>query len=66
MKPSGYVARLAALSAWQAEHDPRHEGFSAAVIDAVARFSPNESGHAFGFGPADFQELILFIEELPW
>lgn len=34
----------------EAEHDPRHESFSAAVIDTAAAF----------------QKLILFIEELPW
>ena len=59
-------ARATALAKWTAAHDPELQSNAEAVIEAAARFplAANEAGIAFE--PAGFQELILFIEDLPF
>jgi hypothetical protein len=36
------------------------------VIEAASRFPLSESDDGVIFEPGGFQEMILFIEELPW
>ncbi|MBC9030792.1 hypothetical protein IAG41_00150 [Sphingomonas sp. JC676] len=59
-------ARVTALAKWTAAHDPQRQSDPEAVLEAAARHSLSESGSGVAFEPTGFQELILFIEELPW
>lgn len=59
-------ARIAALGRWTAVHDPERQSDAEAVIDAASRFPLSESDDGVIFEPGGFQEMILFIEELPW
>ncbi|WP_150125562.1 hypothetical protein [Sphingomonas sp. LM7] len=59
-------ARIVALAKWTALHDPERQSDAEAVIEAAARFPLSESEDGVRFEPGGFQEMILFIEELPW
>jgi hypothetical protein len=59
-------ARATALSAWIAAHDPQVQSNREALLSAAAHFSLSEGQDGYGFEPSGFQEMILFIEELPW
>jgi hypothetical protein len=59
-------AHVTALAKWTAAHDPQRQSDPEAVLEAAARHLLNEAGSGVAFEPAEFQELILFIEELPW
>lgn len=59
-------ARVTALAKWTAAHDPERQSNAEAVIEAAARFPLGEGEGGIMFDPAGFQELILFIEELPF
>lgn len=59
-------ARIAALARWRAAYDPREQSNREALLEAAARFPLSEQEDGLGFEPAGFQELALFIEELPW
>lgn len=59
-------ARATALTKWTAAHDPQRQSNAKSVIDAAARFPLNEGAAGIEFEAAGFQEMILFIEELPW
>jgi hypothetical protein len=59
-------ARITALSNWIEAHDPHGQSDTQAVLEAAARFPLSELPGGFGFDPAGFQEMVLFIEELPW
>jgi hypothetical protein len=60
------AARVEALGRWQAEHDPQRQSNQEAMVEAAARFPMTERAGGPEFEPAAFQEMILFIEELPW
>lgn len=59
-------ARITALAKWTAAHDPARQSDAEAVIAATARYPLSEMANGIGFEPSGFQEMILFIEELPW
>ncbi|MDT8760528.1 hypothetical protein MZO42_17645 [Sphingomonas psychrotolerans] len=59
-------ARVTALARWTAAHDPLRQSDPQAVIEAAARHHLVGTDCGVGFEGASFQELILFIEELPW
>jgi len=59
-------ARITALSNWIEQHDHHRQSDTQAVLEAAARFPLSELAGGFGFDPAGFQEMVLFIEELPW
>ena len=59
-------ARLTALGKWTAAHDPAHQSDPNAVMAATAQFPLSELDAGIGFEPGGFQEMILFIEDLPW
>ncbi len=59
-------ARIVALARWTAAHDPQRQSDAEAVIEAASCFSLSESDDGVIFEPGGFQEMILFIEELPW
>ena len=59
-------ARVTALAAWIAEHDPQRQWNAQAVIEAAARFPMSDLREGIRFDAPAFQEMILFIEELPW
>ena len=59
-------ARITALARWTDSHDPERQSDAQAVLCAAARFPLAEIGGDIGFEPTGFQEMILFIEELPW
>ena len=59
-------ARVVALEKWLALHDPERQSNGQALIEASARYALCEIGDGIGFEPAGFQEMVLFIEELPW
>jgi hypothetical protein len=63
---SALHARVTALAKWTAAHDPLRQSDPQAVIEAAARHPLVEAGGGIGFEGAAFQEMILFIEELPW
>jgi hypothetical protein len=58
-------ARVTALAKWTATHDPDRQS-AEAVIEATAGFPLGDCDSGVAFDPAGFQEMILFIEELPW
>jgi hypothetical protein len=59
-------ARLTALARWTAMHDPERQSDARSVLDAAARFPLGDTGSGIGFEAGGFQELILFIDDLPW
>lgn len=59
-------ARVTALAKWTAAHDPLRQSNAEAVIEAAARHPLVETDGGIGFEAPAFQEMILFIEELPW
>jgi hypothetical protein len=59
-------ARVTALAKWTAGHDPLRQSDAAAVIEAAARHPLVETEAGIGFEAPAFQEMILFMEELPW
>lgn len=59
-------ARITALANWTAAHDPDRQSDAQAVIAATARYPMSDLAGGIGFDPAGFQEMILFVEELPW
>lgn len=59
-------ARVTALAKWTAAHDPDRQSNAEAVIEAAARFPMTDEPTGIAFDPAGFQEMVLFIEELPW
>jgi len=59
-------ARVTALAKWTAAHDPARQSDPDAMIAAAAQFPMCALDAGIGFEPAGFQEMILFIEELPW
>ena len=59
-------ARITALSNWIEAHDPHRQSDAQAVLEAAARFPLGAFPGGLGFDPAGFQEMVLFLEELPW
>jgi hypothetical protein len=59
-------ARVTALAKWTTAHDPRRRSDAQAVMEAAARFSLSEGEAGICFEPGGFEELVLFIEDLPW
>jgi hypothetical protein len=59
-------ARVTALAKWTAAHDPERQSDARSVLEAAARFPLGEMETGIGFEPGGFQELILFIDDLPW
>jgi len=59
-------ARVSSLARWTAAHDPARQSDPEAVIEASAQFPLSRLDAGIGFEPAGFQEMILFIEDLPW
>jgi hypothetical protein len=59
-------ARVTALAKWTAAHDPERQSDARSVLEAAARFPLGETEEGIGFEPGGFQELILFIDDLPW
>jgi hypothetical protein len=59
-------ARVAALAKWTALCDPRREENAEAVVEAAARYPLSDLAGGVGFEAEGFQEMVLFIEELPW
>jgi hypothetical protein len=59
-------ARVTALAKWTAAHDPERQSDARSVLEAAARFPLGETEAGIGFEPGGFQELILFIDDLPW
>jgi hypothetical protein len=59
-------ARIAALAKWTVAHDPRRQSDAQAVMAAAAQFPLSKLGEGMGSESTGFQEMILFIEELPW
>ncbi|RYY26106.1 MAG: hypothetical protein EOP62_11540 [Sphingomonadales bacterium] len=59
-------ARVSALAKWTAVNDPGRQSDAWAVLEAAARFPLCDRSAGIGFEPGGFQELILFISELPW
>jgi hypothetical protein len=59
-------ARVTALAKWTAEHDPERQSNAEAVLEAAARFPLGDTDAGINFEPAGFQELVLFIEDLPF
>jgi hypothetical protein len=59
-------ARVTALAKWTAAHDPLRQSDPSAVFEATARHPLVETDDGIGFEGSSFQEMVLFIEELPW
>ena len=59
-------ARVMALTKWIAAHETERQFAEHSVLEAAARFPLSETETGSGFEPVGFQELILFIEDLPW
>ncbi|WP_221262556.1 hypothetical protein [Sphingomonas kyeonggiensis] len=59
-------ARITALAKWTTAWDPDRQSDVQAVIDSAVRFPLSAGVNGIAFEPAGFQELILFIEALPW
>jgi hypothetical protein len=64
--PTALHARVTALAKWTAAHDPERQSDVGSVMEAAARFPLAETDAGIGFEPGGFQELILFIDDLPW
>jgi hypothetical protein len=59
-------ARVTALAKSPAASDPGRQSDAESVLEATARFPLSELPEGIGFEPCGFQEMILFIKELPW
>jgi hypothetical protein len=59
-------ARVTALAKWTAAHDPERQSDARAVLEAAGRFPLGVTESGIGFEPGGFQELVLFIDSLPW
>jgi hypothetical protein len=59
-------AIIIAISNWIEAHDPRRDSDAKAVFEAAARFPLSDLPGGIGFDAAGFQEMVLFLEELPW
>lgn len=66
LRAAALHARLTALGKWTAACDPQHQSETNAVFEAAARFPLHDCDTGVGFDAAGFQEMVLFIEELPW
>jgi hypothetical protein len=64
--PAALHARVTALAKWTATRDPERQSDVRSVMEATARFPLAETDAGIGFEPGGFQELILFIDDLPW
>jgi hypothetical protein len=58
--------RVAALIAWRSVYDPQRAIDDGALLDAAARFPLRLEEDGFRFEPHGFQEMIEFIDEMPW
>lgn len=59
-------ARVTALAKWTAAYDPERQSDPRSVMEAAARFPLSEMETGIAFDAPGFQEMIMFIEELPW
>ncbi|MDV3455807.1 hypothetical protein RZN05_02335 [Sphingomonas sp. HF-S4] len=65
-------ARVTALAKWTAAHDPTRQSDPQAVLAAAAQHplvdtgTGTGTGIGIGFEAAAFQEMVLFLEDLPW
>lgn len=59
-------ARVTALAKWTAAHDPERQFDARSVLEAAARYPLSDTETGIGFEAGGFQELILFIDDLPW
>ncbi|WP_157073726.1 hypothetical protein [Sphingomonas soli] len=59
-------ARVAALARWTAANDPERQSDPRSVLEATARFPLSDTEAGIGFEAGGFQELILFIDDLPF
>lgn len=59
-------ARVGALAKWTAAHDPERQSDARSVLEAAARFPLGDTENGIGFEAGGFQELILFIDDLPF
>lgn len=59
-------ARVTALAKWTAAHDPERQSDVRSVLEAAARFPLSDTEAGIGFEAGGFQELILFIDDLPF
>ncbi|WP_404333855.1 hypothetical protein AB2M62_11490 [Sphingomonas sp. MMS12-HWE2-04] len=59
-------ARITGLAKWTVSHDPHRQSNPEAVMEAAVRNPLIETDNGIGFEGAAFQEMILFIEDLPW
>lgn len=59
-------ARVTALASWTAAHDPDRQSDARSVLEAAARFPLSDTEMGIGFESGAFQELVLFIDELPF
>jgi hypothetical protein len=59
-------ARVTSLKKWTAANDPLRQSNAEAVMEAAALHPLVEIDGGIGFEAPAFQEMILFIEELPW
>lgn len=66
LRAAALQARVTALADWIETHDPAHQSESAALREAAARHLLSASDSGIGFEASGFQELVLFLEELPW
>jgi len=58
--------RAMALSAWCIRHDPYGMTKKAACFEAAARAPLVETAEGPSFEPADFSDLVRYIEEMPF
>lgn len=59
-------ARVTAPAKWTAAHDPEHQSDARSVLEAAARFPLGDTEDGIGFEASGFQELMLFIDDLPF
>lgn len=59
-------ARVTALAKWTAAQDPQRQSNVRSVLEAAARFPLGDTENGIGFEAGGFQELILFIDDLPF
>lgn len=59
-------ARVTALAKWTAANDPERQSDPRSVLEAAARFALSDTEAGIGFEAGGFQELILFIDDLPF
>ena len=59
-------ARIGALDRWILAHDPTRQSDPSALNQAAAQMPLSDTASGVAFEGDAFQELVLFIEELPW